>query len=68
MNHANTITLTLLSIGLFVAGIALIHCPTLSLGLILTGVTLACTAVLINEIRDARSAILEKLKKQNASL
>jgi hypothetical protein len=68
MNHANVITLRILSIGLFIAGIPLIYCPTLSLGLILTGVILACTTILINEIRDAKSAILEKLKKQNASL
>lgn len=68
MNRANVITLRILSVGLFVAGIALTHLALLSLGLILTGVIVACTTVLINEIRDAKSAIFERLKKQNASL
>lgn len=66
MNRANVITLRILSIGLFMAGILLNRLGMLSLGLILTGVIMACTTVLINEIRDAKSAIIDKLKKQNA--
>ena len=62
MQPANVTTLKLLASGLFLAGFLLIAYATLSLGLILAGIILACTTVVISEIRNAKKELMESLK------
>ena len=68
MKQANVIALTFLALGLFISGIVLVHYATLSLGLIIAGVAIACTTVAINEIRDAKREIIGKIERRNGSL
>jgi len=56
-----------LALGLFVSGILLIQYATLSLGLIIAGVIVACTTVLVNEIRDAKREITERIERRDGS-
>jgi Zn-dependent membrane protease YugP len=67
MNQANVRVMTFLAVGLFVSGIMLFSVGVLGLGLIITGVIFACTTVVINEIRDAKRRILEKIERQDES-
>jgi len=68
MGQANLITLRLLAVGLFVGGIVSTRLPGLSLGLIFAAVVIACTALVIIEIREAKREIVEKLQKQQPPL
>jgi hypothetical protein len=67
MNQANVRLLGFLSVGLFASGILLFEFGVLGVGLTLAGVTFACTTVLINEIRDAKRRILEKIEMREGS-
>jgi len=67
MNQANVRVLTFLAVVLFIAGIMLYSVGLLGLGLTITGVIFACTTVVINEIRDAKRRILEKIEKRDGS-
>jgi len=67
MNQANVRVMTFLAVGLFISGIMLFSVGVLGLGLMITGVIIACTTVVINEIRDAKRRILEKIERQDES-
>jgi len=70
MKQANVTALTVLALILFVAGIAhivLIPYGVLALGLMMASFVLACTIVVINEIREAKRRIIEEMEKRTAS-
>lgn len=67
MKNANTLFLALLAVGLWVSGLALTSYPTLSLGLILAGFVAGCTTVLVNEIREAKKEIVERMERRSSS-
>ncbi len=67
MKQSNPMMLTLLAVGLFTAGILSMQHATLSLGLTIAGVALACTVVIINEIRSAKAEIIRKMEARPES-
>lgn len=60
VRKANVVGMRLLAVGLFVGGMVLISVPSLSLGLILAATVIACTTVVIDEIRAAKREVLEQ--------
>jgi hypothetical protein len=67
MKQSNLMMLTLLAVGLFTAGVVSMQHATLSLGLIIAGVALACTVVMINEIRSAKAEIIRRMEARQQS-
>ena len=61
MQKANTIFLTAMAVFLFVSGLVLMRYGMLSLVLITAGVIVACTVVVVNEIRHAAEQVIASL-------
>jgi len=64
MRRANLTTLRFLAVALFIAGAVLIPAPSWTLGLILGATVIACTTLVIDEIREAKREVMGKLAEQ----
>lgn len=63
MRRANSAGMKILAVVLFLSGAVLVPDPTWTLGLIVIASVIACTTVVIDEIRDAKRELIEKLER-----
>lgn len=63
MRRANSAGMKILAVALFLSGAVLVPDPTWTLGLIVIASVIACTTVVIDEIRDAKRELIERLER-----